>query len=89
VYLMVDHPGEEEGREKVSERAERVRTERRDRDREKRQCGGQLSDRRLGENKGKEESSVGVNERRSPSSSQRRRYIDEGIFVQFRNYCIL
>jgi hypothetical protein len=77
---MVGHPGEEEGREKVSERAERVRTERRDRDGEKRQRGGQLSDGRLGfrligENIGKEESLVGVNERRSPSSSQRRRYI--------------
>jgi hypothetical protein len=44
VYLMVGHPGEEEGREKVSERAERVRTERRDRDGEKRQRGSQLSD---------------------------------------------
>jgi hypothetical protein len=94
VYLMVGYPGEEEGGEKVSEQAERVGTERRDRDGEKRQHDGQLSDGRLGfhligENKRKEESLVGINERRSSSSSQRRRYIDKGIFIQFRNYFIL
>jgi len=86
---MVDYPGEEEGREKGSEWREGVKTERRDWDGEKRQRGGRICFHLIGENEGKEESSVGVNERTSSLFSQRRWYANEGILVQFRNYCIL
>jgi hypothetical protein len=86
---MVGYPSEEEGKEKGSEQREEVKTERRNQNREKRQRGGRIGFRLIGENEGKEESTVDVNERRSSSSSQRRWYTYEGIFVQFRNYYIL